>query len=165
MNWIITGSDNGLGPVQCQAIIWTSAIRPQGTQINAILFKIQKFSLKKLHEYPFSTAEELFLKSDSLNICSLYVNKIDETVVFVLLHASFSYHHDDQLASLVKPILNGIVNCVCTIVLRKGLHVLYLAVQSNWLNKWPCFVQSGAVITWSNITWYFIQYCSSSNIP
>ena len=40
-------SDNGLLPVQHQAIIWTNAailsIRPKGTYFHEILFKIQVF--------------------------------------------------------------------------------------------------------------------------
>ena len=47
----ITGSDNGLLPGRCQAIIWTNAgillIGPWGTNFSKILFKIQTFSLKK----------------------------------------------------------------------------------------------------------------------
>ena len=47
------GSDNGLSPVRRQAIIWTNAailsIRPQETYFIEILFKIQKFSFKRMH--------------------------------------------------------------------------------------------------------------------
>ena len=46
----IIGSDNGLSPVRCQAIIWIKAgillIGPPGTNFNGILFKIHTFSLK-----------------------------------------------------------------------------------------------------------------------
>ena len=49
----IIGSDNGLSPGQCQAIIWTNAgillIGPLGTNLNEILIKIYEFSLKKMH--------------------------------------------------------------------------------------------------------------------
>ena len=49
----IFGSDNGLSPGQCQAIIWTNAgillIGPMGTNFNEILVKIYIFSLKKMH--------------------------------------------------------------------------------------------------------------------
>ena len=49
----IIGSENGLVPLWHQAIIWTNddilLIRPWGTYSNEILFKIQKFSLKKIH--------------------------------------------------------------------------------------------------------------------
>ena len=47
------GSDNGLLPVRRQAIIWTNAatfsIRPSGTYLNEIVFKIWKFSFKAMH--------------------------------------------------------------------------------------------------------------------
>ena len=49
----IIGSDNGLAPRQCQAIIWTNAeillIQPLGTKFMKILIKIHMFSLKKMH--------------------------------------------------------------------------------------------------------------------
>ena len=51
-NLDIIGSDNGLSPVRCQAIIWTNAailsIRPYGTYFSEISFTIQKFSFKEL---------------------------------------------------------------------------------------------------------------------
>ena len=47
------GSDNGLSPGRCQAIIWTNAgillIGPWGTNFSEILFTIQAFSFKKMH--------------------------------------------------------------------------------------------------------------------
>ena len=52
-NLTITGSDNGLPPGRCQAIIWTSAgillIGPLGTNFSEILIGIQTFSFKKMH--------------------------------------------------------------------------------------------------------------------
>ena len=45
-------SDNDLSPVRRQAIIWTNAaillMRPQGAYFREIVFKIQKFSFKKM---------------------------------------------------------------------------------------------------------------------
>ena len=52
VNWVSIGSGNGLPPVWCQAITWTSAdlllIRPRGTTVIEIGFKIQNFSFKKM---------------------------------------------------------------------------------------------------------------------
>ena len=49
----IIGSDNGLSPGRCQAIIWTNdgilLIGPFGTNLNEILTEIYTFSLKKMH--------------------------------------------------------------------------------------------------------------------
>ena len=49
----INGSDNGLSPGWCQAIIWTSAgilsIGPLWTNFSEILIGIQTFSFKKMH--------------------------------------------------------------------------------------------------------------------
>ena len=48
----IIGSDNGLSPGRCQAIIWTNAgillIKPCGTNFNEIWIKIKQFSFKKM---------------------------------------------------------------------------------------------------------------------
>ena len=50
---IIIGSDNGLSPGRCLAIIWTNAgtllIGPLGTNFNEILIVIHTFSFKKMH--------------------------------------------------------------------------------------------------------------------
>ena len=47
------GSDNGLSPGRCQAIIWTNAgillIGPLGTNFRGILSEIHTFSFKKMH--------------------------------------------------------------------------------------------------------------------
>ena len=49
----IIGSDNGLSPGRCQAIIWTNArillIGPIGTNLIEIVIGIQTFSFKKMH--------------------------------------------------------------------------------------------------------------------
>ena len=49
----IIGSDNGLSPGRCQAIIWTNAgiliIGPLRTNFSEILFGVQTFSFRKMH--------------------------------------------------------------------------------------------------------------------
>ena len=48
MNWVRTGSRNGLSPVRCQTITWSNSdlqsIGPSGTNFNEIRIKIQKCS-------------------------------------------------------------------------------------------------------------------------
>ena len=52
-NQAIIGSDNGLLPGQCQAIIWTNAgillTGPLGTNFSEILMEILAFSFIKIH--------------------------------------------------------------------------------------------------------------------
>ena len=52
-NLTIIGSDKGLSPGRCQAIIWTNAdillIRSQGTYFNGISFEFHIFSFRKMH--------------------------------------------------------------------------------------------------------------------
>ena len=53
LNRVSIGSDNGLSPIRCQAIIWTSAgllsTGHLGTNFSEILAKIQNFSFTKMH--------------------------------------------------------------------------------------------------------------------
>ena len=52
VNYGIIGSDNGLSPGQCQAIIWSNAgllIGLSGTNFNEISIKIHPFSFKKIN--------------------------------------------------------------------------------------------------------------------
>ena len=52
MNWVSTGSDNGLAPDRHQDIIWTNAgilIAPLETNFSEIGIKIQNFSFMKMH--------------------------------------------------------------------------------------------------------------------
>ena len=52
-NLTIIGSDNGLSPGRCQAIIWINAgillIGPLGTNLSEILIEIRAFLFKKMH--------------------------------------------------------------------------------------------------------------------
>ena len=63
----IIGSDNGLSPERCQAIIWTNAgillIEPLGTNFGEILIQIQAFSLNKIR-----------LKMSSAKCCSFHLD-------------------------------------------------------------------------------------------
>ena len=56
VNWVSIGSDNGLSPAQCQAIIWTSVgillMGPLRTNFSEIRIKIQNFhSWKCIWQY------------------------------------------------------------------------------------------------------------------
>ena len=65
----IIGSDNGLSPGRCQAIIWTNAgillIGPLGTNFIEILIKIFAFSLKKMDLKMLSGKWRLFVSVSS----------------------------------------------------------------------------------------------------
>ena len=53
VNWVNIGSGNGLSPVLCQAITWTSAdllsIESLGTYFSDIQIEILSFSFMKMH--------------------------------------------------------------------------------------------------------------------
>ena len=69
----IIGSDNGLLPGRCQAIIWTNArilfIGPLGTNFNEILIGIQTFSFTKMHLKISSAKWRLFCLSLNVLKC------------------------------------------------------------------------------------------------
>ena len=71
-NLAIIGSDNGLSPGQCQAIIWTSAgillIGLLGTNVREILIESHTFSLKQIHLKMSSAKSWLFCPD--LNVLS-----------------------------------------------------------------------------------------------
>ena len=79
-NLTIIGSDNGLSPSRCQAIIRTNAgillIGPLGTNFNEILIGIQAFSFKKMHVKMSSAKWRPFCLG--LNVLT-HVNKCDRT--------------------------------------------------------------------------------------
>ena len=70
VNYTITGSDNGLSPGWCQAIIWTNAgillIGPLGTNFSEIIIKIHAISLKKMNLKPFCLCLDVFGTQSSL---------------------------------------------------------------------------------------------------
>ena len=81
----INGSNNGLSPGQCQAIIGTNAvillIGPLGTNFSEIVIEIQTFSFKKMHLKVLSAKlrpfclglNELMLKQATLNLMCMFI--------------------------------------------------------------------------------------------
>ena len=93
----IIGSDNGLLPGRCQAIIWTYTgillIGPLGTNFNEILIKIHIFSFKKMHLKMSSGKWRPFcLGLNMLTVIGLWACKF--FVSWVPEHHSFGFHHD-----------------------------------------------------------------------
>ena len=80
----IMGSDNRLSSVRRQAIIWTNAaillIRPQGTYLSEISFKIEKFSFKKMAAV-LSRAE--FVNSLALAIGRCVILKLHFSIIWL----------------------------------------------------------------------------------
>ena len=75
---ITVGSDNGLSPGRCQAIIWTNAgilsIGPLGTNFGEIVIDVQSFSSKKMHLIMSSAKWRQFCPGlNVLNHISVYI--------------------------------------------------------------------------------------------
>ena len=75
---ITVGSDNGLSPGRCQAIIWTNArilsIGPLGTNFGEIVIDVQSFSSKKMHLIMSSAKWRPFCPGlNVLNHISVYI--------------------------------------------------------------------------------------------
>ena len=80
------GSDNGLSPSRCQAIVWTNAgflsIGPLRPNFSEILFKIQQFSLTKMH---------LKMSSAKRRLCCLGPNVLTFQMLTLLQKYIFIY--------------------------------------------------------------------------
>ena len=78
----IIGSDNGLSPGRCQAIIWTSdrilLIWPLETNFSKMLIKIHTFSFKKMHVKMLSAKWKPFcLILNVLKVCGIISSHSD----------------------------------------------------------------------------------------
>ena len=76
----IFGSDNGLSPGQCQAIIWTNAgillFRNLGSNFSEVISKIHTFSFRKMHLKMPSAKWRPFCFSLNLLSGSMIVNRL-----------------------------------------------------------------------------------------
>ena len=93
------GTDNGLSPGRNQAIIWTNvgilSIRPLGTNLSKIVFKIHKFWIKKMHLKRSSANGGHFF---SASMCLL---DIDITVTWVTLKCTIQKQNKNKNAYTV----------------------------------------------------------------
>ena len=145
--WIIIGSDNGLSPIQHQAITWTNAgillIGPIGTIFNEILIQIHTFSFKKIHLKMLSGKWRPFclghnaLRAQWSRVCALINNIITKwfkcqwlakmfasktmrcLVSWFLIIYSASYCGHDFLSGIlnINRPISQIPKCTCSIAL------------------------------------------------
>ena len=78
----IIGSDNGLSPGRCLAIIWTKAgillIESWGTNFSEIIIEIHTFSFKKMHlKMLFGKWRPFCL---SLNMLKVYISSVSDAI-------------------------------------------------------------------------------------
>ena len=107
----IIGSDNGLSPGRCQAIIWTNAglllIGPLGTNFSEMLIEIHTFSFKKIHLKMSSGKWRPFcLGLNVLKVCEIFLWRyghfITQFFVVTLTYAGIyaSFYWNRSLAPL-----------------------------------------------------------------
>ena len=97
----IIGSDNGLSPNRCQAIIWTNAgmllIRTLATNVSEIMSKIHTFSFKKINLkilpakwWPFVLASVCWFWH-----CKFWLNfaEVSKLILYLNLYATVLYWH------------------------------------------------------------------------
>ena len=89
-NQAIIGSDNGLSPGRCQAIIWTDTgillIGPLRTNFSEIWIGIQTFSLKKIHLKIASAKWRLFCLGSNV------LSWLSDGIGRVQLYSQYSFH-------------------------------------------------------------------------
>ena len=119
----IIGSDNGLLPGQCQAIIWTNAwilsIRTLGTNFSDILSKIHIFSFTKMH---------LNVSSEEWRPCCLDPNVLTYGRV---IHVRLSPYNNTTCIIIWK----HAIGWGCDINLKKGKKQQTICEMSNWVIK------------------------------
>ena len=109
VNQVSIGSNNGLSPIQCQAIIWTNAgllsIGPLGTNFSAILIKTQNFSFTKMHLKISSAKSRPFCAGGD----ELMVNQGCEKSYLELLRICLSgmQHHWSNLFTVLSRTMNS----------------------------------------------------------
>ena len=129
----IIGSDNGLSPERCQAIIWTNAgillIGPLGTNFSEILIEIQTFSLKKIR-----------LKMSSAKCCSFRLG----------LNVLTWNLHSQALSRLTKHSVAVFQSVIEKVGLPKMLSTMALPItriQQSVITMFACLVNSDARLT------------------
>ena len=88
-NLTIIGSDNGLSPGRCQAIVWTNVgillFGPLWTDFSGILIEIHTFSFKKMPLKMLSQYVKWF------------ITKNNHQVIYAMLHHTYqNLHHNRQ---------------------------------------------------------------------
>ena len=103
----IIGSDNGLSPDRCQAIIWTNAglllIEPLGTNFSEISNKILTFSFTKMRLKVSSAKWRPFCLGINVLRHGGVITPHTKQWVWLLIHALLSY----SVTWLISPRQNG----------------------------------------------------------
>ena len=101
-NLTIIGSDNGLSPGWCQAVIWTNAaillIGPLGTNFSEILIEINLFSFKKMYLNMSSGKWLPFCLSP--NVLTVWY-KTPETRAIIFVHNKFKVNFTVSLCKIL----------------------------------------------------------------
>ena len=102
-NLTIIGSNNGLPPGRCQAIIWTNAgillIGTSGTKFSGILIEIHTFSINKMHLKMSFAKRRLFLLGLNLLRTRPHFSRIRHDHAFIVNLSDF-FKPADILVSL-----------------------------------------------------------------
>ena len=101
----IIGSDNGLSPGRCQAIIWTNAgvllIGPWGTNFNETSIEFHTFSFKKIHLKLSSGKWRSFCFG--LNVLTMWIGRYTYTDVYCEIQPMMISIRGDYQDFLFKP--------------------------------------------------------------
>ena len=132
----IIGSDNGLSPERCQAIIWTSAgilvIGPLGTNFSEILIEIQTFSLKKIR-----------LKMSSAKCCSFRLGLNALPIDIQIPYQWLEYMYTEVSREIV--LLFGLY----CLVVNDRLTAWLIPWVSDWTINLSSDLSISCLLTWS----------------
>ena len=166
----IVGSDNGLSPGQCQAIIWTNAgilfIRILGSNFSEILIEIHIFSFKKMHLKmlsgkcrPFYLSLNVLSSQDIDSVCQEYSSlstrrvyhirfmfPILEIEVNLFLWPTFCVYHVSGFGAKRNHLMQLLLNSLAPGEYSKTS----LMISQDWFRWWLGAVKQQA-ITWANV--------------
>ena len=143
-NLTIIGSDNGLSPGRCQAIIWTNvgilSIGPLGTNFNDILIEIETFWFKKMHlNMPFGKWRPFCLGLNVRYLVSFVTLYSDPFHAFVFAILSMGYWVKDR--PYYKEVLY-MVSCFGVIIQNENFHksisVRYISIVPTMQRNSKC---------------------------
>ena len=127
----IIGSDNGLSPGQCQAIIWTNAgillIRTSGTNFSEILSGIHAFLFKKMHLKMSSAKWRPFCLG--LNVLTeMYLQMPSENFSAILFQLQYV---NPEVTPAQTMILITLLLLFCHIISKMNLLSLLICIDQN----------------------------------
>ena len=158
-NLTIIGSDNGLSPGRCQAIIWTNAgillIGPSGKNFSEIFIKINKFSFMKMHFKMLSGKRRPFCVSFILgNVINLQQQLQPSFISHNLFQFHPNYSHNQAFSQCLTLIFlsDFMKNLNKSIRSKQNCRIVWI----SGLKQWSQYTLQGVLWDLSKVSEIFV---------